>query len=123
MSCVPVSEEIIIDPSYQEQQNQALEASGTCLVNRNYIEPWNTTPFPDSFFPPINHNVSMIKLDPYRLYNSPIKIQHSTVTQVVKGSDVTPADSPWVDVQLTPPQCSINLSHNPHEISASPDKL
>ena len=32
------------------------------------------------------------------------------------GSDVTPADSPWVDVQLTPPQGSINLSHNPHEI-------
>ena len=106
MSSVPISEEITIDPSYQEEQNQALEATGTCLVNQNYIEPWNTTPFPDSFFPPINHNVSMIKLDPNHLYDSPSKIPHSTVTQVVRGSDVTPA----VNVQLTPPQCSINVS-------------
>ena len=106
MSCVPFSDEIIINSSYQEEQNQVLEATGTCLVNRNYIEPWNTTPFPDSFFPPINHNVSVIKLDPNHLYNSPSKIPQYTVTHVVRGSDVTPA----VNVQLTPPQCPINDS-------------
>ena len=93
---MPSSEEIVIDPFYQEDQNQLLEASGTCLVNRNYIEPWLQTPFPDSFIPPINHHVSMIKMDPYHLYNSPIGIQHSTVTQVVTETrnDVTPATHP-----------------------------
>ena len=39
------------DPPSQEDQDDLLEASGNCLMNKNFQWPWLTTPFPDSMLP------------------------------------------------------------------------
>ena len=71
-------------PLSREDQDDLLEASGNCIVNRNFQWPWLSTPFPDTLLPPVSHHVSMLKLDPFRIYDretgEPIGIglSHST---------------------------------------------
>ena len=62
-----VYDEIAIDPNYNEETNNDSETSRNGLINHNYVAQWNNSPFPPSFFPPINHQVSLIKIDPDRL--------------------------------------------------------
>ena len=70
-------------PSQEEDSDEKLEASGNCLVNRNYVPPWLSTPFPDSHVSHVSH-VSLIKIDPFRIYNRDtgelLGIRHSTDT-------------------------------------------
>ena len=69
-------------PLSREDQDDLLEASGNCIVNRNFQWPWLTTPFPDTLLPPVSHHVSMLKLDPFRIYDretgEQIGLSHST---------------------------------------------
>ena len=50
-------------PLSREDQDDLLEASGNCLVNRNFQWPRLTTPFPDTLLPPVSNHVSMLKHD------------------------------------------------------------
>ena len=51
-------------------------------------------PFSPKFLPPLENLVSLIKLDPNRLHNSPFDISQSSMTQVeIDPGDVTPAAS------------------------------
>ena len=84
-------------PLSGKDQDDMLEATGNCLVNRNFQWPWLTTPFPDSMLPPVSNHVSMLKLDPFRIYNretgEPIGVNHSTG----RG----PSDSEFEDIELS----------------------
>ena len=63
---VIVTEEIMIDTNSSdiEENNQPSENG---LINENYVERWNTSPFPESFYAPVENHVSLIKTDPNRL--------------------------------------------------------
>ena len=115
-------------PLSGKDQDDMLEATGNCLVNRNFQWPWLTTPFPDSMLPPVSNHVSMLKLDPFRIYNretgEPIGVNHSTG----RG----PNDSEFEDIELssgssTPSTVStvyrVPVTHNvevsPHNIEVS----
>ena len=106
-------------PLSEEEQDALLEASGNCLVNRNFQWPWLCTPFPDSMMPPVSHQVSMIKLDPHRLYietGEPIGITYTGRGQVdtrLPGIDPTQnrgtqsnsvCDSEFEDIDLSSEQ-------------------
>ena len=55
--------------NHPQDPDDLLEATGNCLVNRNFQWPWLTTPFPDTLLPPVSNHVSMLKLDPFRIYD------------------------------------------------------
>ena len=83
--------------NHPQDPDDLLEATGNCLVNRNFQWPWLTTPFPDTLLPPVSNHVSMLKLDPFRIYDretgEPIGtgISHST------GSSQVDTALPGVD--------------------------
>ena len=80
----PSQEETVNNHPLQEDIDKQLEASGLCLVNRKNVLPWLTTPFPDSYILQVSHPVSLIKTDPFRLYDQEtgemIGIRHSSDT-------------------------------------------
>ena len=83
-----------VNPSSQEKDSEEdIEASGNCLVNHNYIPPWISTPFPDSVHSSEVSNVSLLKVDPYSIYDKYtgeyLGIRHSADT--THWTHVTPA--------------------------------
>ena len=77
------------------------------IINENFVARWNTSPFPPSFYAPVENLVSLIKLDPNRLHNSPFDISQSSMTQVeIDPGDVTPAA-----VQQTEPLLKVNTNN------------
>ena len=81
-----------VNPSSKEKDSEEdSEREVTSLVNENYNpNHWNSTPFPDSVHSTEVSHVSMLKVDPYRIYDEStgeyLGIQHS-----VNRVQVTPA--------------------------------
>ena len=113
----PSQEETVNDHPSQEDLDKQLQASGLCLVNRNYVPPWLTTPFPDSYIPQVSHHVSLIEKDLFYLYDQEtgemIGIRHSSdtpsqtqvetgVTGQSKQDDVTRDTASFKDIRLNP---------------------
>ena len=86
--------------------NESNHTSENGIINENFVASWNTSPFPPSFYAPVENLVSLIKLDPNRLHNSPFDISQSSMTQVeIDPGDVTPAA-----VQQTEPLLTVHTN-------------
>ena len=84
-----------INPSSKEKDSEEdIERDVTSLVNHNYNpNNWNSTPFPDTVHSTEVSHVSLLKVDPYRIYDKYtgeyLSIRHSVDT--TSRTQVTPA--------------------------------
>ena len=82
--------------SHPQDPDDLLEATGNCLVNRNFQWPWLTTPFPETLLPPVSNHVSMLKLDPFRIIDKKTGELIGTGTSHSTGS--SQVDTAGVDI-------------------------
>ena len=81
----------VVPSSKEKDSEEDSEREVTSLVNQNYNpNHWNSTPFPDSVHSTEVSHVSMLKVDPYQIYDEStgdyLGIRHS-----VNRVQVTPA--------------------------------